>query len=1130
MISVNTFQNHVWAAAVLLPFLATALEATPWVSGVVTSGGSPIPATVLIPNGPSTTCAPDGSYVLERPDSTACWIMAHLPGYEAAYEQLPAGSADRVQDFDLVSLGNAPVMVQVVDHDNQPVPMARVDLPGTPFETRYTSDTGLCLLDLPLGTPYRVRALKLDAGIAENTFTHTGPWGVLLVLDPDSPHIPTAADAYGYRIADSGDPVYGPVHEWIDISSTGTPLPNSGVVTLPFQFRFYGELTNRIHVQRCCGYINPLNFADGGFLSNFGIPDPESPNGNVYSMWDRFAAGEGSVYYLNRPATGEFVVQFHNMRPVYTDQTYSWQVVVRNPTVWPTDNRHAEWVLHYPDGVPASCTIGPENPEGTAGVQYLYNGELAHGAAPVTPGTSLRLLPGDPVGRVQGVVRSAEDGAPLADVVIRCDGRESDSSNHGNYSMVLPEGRYTLVFERFGYGTRYVPVEVHAWQVLDPEVEMQPMPFTTLSGRITDGTGLGVAGARVRLLDHSGYQTLSGEDGTYSLALYDSATCSIEVHKQGLNELTRYVRIAGPTTEDFTLVQNPQWLPSPPDAHGYRAFDHNDLGGWNQGWSSVAAPGLIRTLNSSGYRTVILPFSFRFYGEEFDRITIYRHGFVIPGPVEPLMVSICNVEPLPSEFPWFRGIFGFHDCFRSYDYSVLYAGYSQLRSGFVIEFNNWRYQDNSGGTSFQIVILNPDLYPSSTGDASFLFSYAQGVNGSCTVGIDQHGGPDALPYLHDSVYADSTCSPLGPGSTLLITQRPEGRDCTTAAPVAVEAEPLADTYDWTRHVRVRATAEHPCGLSSIELVYRLNDGDWQSTPMSWSDNGYEALLHAPFEPGDRVIWKVRAESRGNPPVTGESPADTLEILEGDPFVTYSFDQGEWQGFSLGHCFSTPGWQPVHRGARGWQMGMNGQGTCRLLSPVMDFSNAGQVMLSFLQDLHYQSSPLAVQARLLVDGQLVMENTSSPDQVVNIEGYQFFDVSPWAAGRSNVQLEFVMEGNVAADFWYLDDITVTTSGSTVPGLRIVYTGRGHRLQLEWEASGPVGGYHVYSSPTPDGPWTLLAATTATACEVPLQAGNRFFQVRSVLADPVTQEPGGRDRPGPFRPEADDQAPGPRGQDR
>ncbi len=79
--------------------------------------------------------------------------------------------------------------------------------------------------------------------------------------------------------------------------------------------------------------------------------------------------------------------------------------------------------------------------------------------------------------------------------------------------------------------------------------------------------------------------------------------------------------------------------PSGPDAHGYYAYDSADylypsqrpLYRWRELSTEFGGPGTKLPFNSDNYDTDItvdLPFTFRFYGEDFDRIRVSDNGWL----------------------------------------------------------------------------------------------------------------------------------------------------------------------------------------------------------------------------------------------------------------------------------------------------------------------------------------------------------------------------------------------------------------------------------------------------------------------------------------------------------------------
>jgi subtilisin family serine protease len=101
-------------------------------------------------------------------------------------------------------------------------------------------------------------------------------------------------DAYGYRFADSDDPIQGTPFDWVDISTVGTPIPftgddqNLGPFPMPFPFTYYG---NTFTSFRACtnGWIsftsNRTNY-DNTTLPNAGTVTTPVPENMIAPFWE----------------------------------------------------------------------------------------------------------------------------------------------------------------------------------------------------------------------------------------------------------------------------------------------------------------------------------------------------------------------------------------------------------------------------------------------------------------------------------------------------------------------------------------------------------------------------------------------------------------------------------------------------------------------------------------------------------------------------------------------------------------------------------------------------------------------------------------------------------------------------
>jgi hypothetical protein len=80
------------------------------------------------------------------------------------------------------------------------------------------------------------------------------------------------------------------------------------------------------------------------------------------------------------------------------------------------------------------------------------------------------------------------------------------------------------------------------------------------------------------------------------------------------------------------------------------------------------------------------------------------------------------------------------------------------------------------------------------------------------------------------------------------------------------------------------------------------------------------------------------------------------------------------------------------------------------------------------------------------------------------------------------------------YWHVDDVCVTGTLIANPApvvLSIAYAGS--QANLSWTAVSGATSYDVFTAPSMDGAYTLLANTTGLTFSVPATAGTKVFQV-------------------------------------
>ena len=139
-------------------------------------------------------------------------------------------------------------------------------------------------------------------------------------------------DAYGYRWIDSNEPG-GPLFDWVDISSTGTPVTSStgddrnwGPFPIGFDFPFYEDSFSTFRV--CSnGWVSFTSTSAS--LGNQLLPNGGAPENLLAAFWDDLVVDlslGGNVYYQNDG--GRLIIQYDNVRRFSSGGPYTFQVML----------------------------------------------------------------------------------------------------------------------------------------------------------------------------------------------------------------------------------------------------------------------------------------------------------------------------------------------------------------------------------------------------------------------------------------------------------------------------------------------------------------------------------------------------------------------------------------------------------------------------------------------------------------------------------------------------------------------------------------------------------------------------------------------------------------------------------
>ncbi|UCG92950.1 MAG: hypothetical protein JSV97_04385, partial [candidate division WOR-3 bacterium] len=198
-----------------------------------------------------------------------------------------------------------------------------------------------------------------------------------------------------------------------------------------------------------------------------------------------------------------------------------------------------------------------------------------------------------------------------------------------------------------------------------------------------------------------------------------------------------------------------------PDAYGYYIYDDTDTSTGHApvfDWFEIAPPGpgtIISEITDEDADTVTkaLPFNFKYYGIDYASIGICSNGFLELGFST---YRFGDNGPIPLVGGPKRLLAPFWDDLdpSSSGYGDIYSYNDTLNHRWIIEFKDCAHWGvSSQRETFQAILLDPQAYPTHTGDGEILFLYQNVSNAtSNTVGMEDHLEMRGLQYLYENSY------------------------------------------------------------------------------------------------------------------------------------------------------------------------------------------------------------------------------------------------------------------------------------------------------------------------------------------------------------------------------------------
>jgi len=236
---------------------------------------------------------------------------------------------------------------------------------------------------------------------------------------------------------------------------------------------------------------------------------------------------------------------------------------------------------------------------------------------------------------------------------------------------------------------------------------------------------------------------------------------TVEEASTGREDIDRFELVIGDEAQ----------LPTGPDGYGYVAYDSRDITGapeyeWIEINSHLGGPGTFADIVGDDQTLQFdLPFAFRYYGEEYQDISICSNGWIAFGGTS---VTTYTNTGIPDPDGPDRMVAPYWDDLSPLQHGTIWIWLDVSGGRFVVEYYeiaHWSPPNEEN--TLQVILYDPDVHPTATGDGMILFQY-QTANGmtSATIGIENADQTDGIQYLFDGDY-DPHATQIAPETAIL---------------------------------------------------------------------------------------------------------------------------------------------------------------------------------------------------------------------------------------------------------------------------------------------------------------------------------------------------------------------------
>lgn len=191
-----------------------------------------------------------------------------------------------------------------------------------------------------------------------------------------------------------------------------------------------------------------------------------------------------------------------------------------------------------------------------------------------------------------------------------------------------------------------------------------------------------------------------------------------------------------------------------PDSYGYYIYDLYDVctEAPSYEWVEINGVGTVVADGDDNTQTISLPFTFRYYGTDYNQISICSNGWIGFGSMTSTTYSNTDV---PNSSEPNNIVAPLWDDLNPTDTGSgkIYYYYDTTNNRVIIEWDSVAHYGGGEFEKFEVILYDPQYYPTRTGDGEIVVQYKLAPQQTdFTTGLENADGTVGIRYVYDDVY------------------------------------------------------------------------------------------------------------------------------------------------------------------------------------------------------------------------------------------------------------------------------------------------------------------------------------------------------------------------------------------